>query len=769
MNFVDDAQMYFDEGLNPLPLNENKSPKLEKNHNFLYDKIDRIESRFSNCDKIGIACGLVSDGFYAIDFDCHNGQNVKEIFEEFCSFTWVKELFDNGFLTAFSTAGGGYHVYFKLKKAIKPIVFARWDDKSVMIEMRASGQYVATYPSNGYKPVIGVEIIKLQHVDNHEFFTDCLFSFNKFEQVFEKNENKSPNKEWGKSWKNDTPEGKYNLEFGDEAKKMLVNSGWQYMETRKDGVEYWTRPNKDPKDGFSATWGHQKNMFYIFSQDGSISPFEALKSYSPFNIYTIIKCDGDWKKAKDDLRKRFKMDDTDKFWSVSQDGKYSLNNYKFKKFLEANDFFKNSPNELSTFDFIKKEGIFLNIVYEKDIKDYVIDYILENDIPEAVFNMLTGNLKFFKREYLSLIKSQQIKTMKDTKDECFLFYKNCIVKVTKDQKETLSYNDVDMSIWKKQVINRDYNKIDHHDAVYRKFIWLISGKNEKKYKAFQTVIGYLLHSFKTNSNNKAIIFNDEIISDVPNGRSGKGLFWNALSHLKNVQSIDGKTFDFNKSFPYQTVATDCQVLVFDDVKKGFIFENLFSVITEGITIEYKNKGSIKLAVQDSPKIIITTNYTIAGDSASHNARKYEVEMSSYFNDEYTPKMEFDHELFTDWDDNEWAKFDAYMIECIRIYLQKGLLEMPLNNLNIRKILDQVGQELFQFFENLELNKTLSVKELYDKFLILYPEKRNKFSQTTITKNIQKYAKYKEYECKITRPGGNTHIMITPDSQEEIPF
>jgi hypothetical protein len=770
MNFVDDAQMYFDEGFNPFPLNFDKSPKLEKNHNFLYDKIDDIDSRFKNCGKIGIACGMVSGGFYAIDFDCHNGHDIKEIYNKFISFEWIKQLFNEGYLSSYKTSGGGYHIYFKTERALKPMCFAKWGDGSVMIEMRASGQYVATYPSKGYEHISGVEIIKIQTISDHLNIIESLPSFNKYEQLYKVSESSNnAEREWGKTWKEDTPDGHYNLNYGNEAKEILVQSGWQYIETRNDGVEYWTRPNKDPKLGYSATWGHQKNMFYIFTQDSSINPLEPLKSYSPFNIYTQFKCNGDWKKAKDDLRKRFKMENIDQFWSLSQDGKYSLNNYKFKKFLESHDFFKNSPNELSTFDFIKKEGIFLNIVYEKDIKDFVIKYILENNIPEAVFNMLTGNLKFFKREYLSLLDSKEIKTMKDTKDECFLFYRNCIVKVTKDKKETLSYQDCEISIWKRQVINRDYKYVDHHHSEYRKFIWLISGQNEKKYKSFQTVIGYLLHSYKTNSNNKAIIFNDEIISEVPNGRSGKGIFWNALSHLRNVSNIDGKVFDFNKSFPYQTVATDCQILVFDDVKRGFQFENLFSLITEGITIEYKNKGSIKLSVKDSPKIIITTNYTISGDSASHNARKYEVEMSSYFNDEYTPKDEFKHELFNDWNDEEWARFDAYMMECIRIYMQSGLMEMPLKNLGIRKLLDNIGQEMYEFFDNLEINVNLSIKDLYDKYLEIYPEKKNRVSQNSITKSIKKYAGFKEYECIISRPGGITHVLLNSMPQNDIPF
>ena len=158
---------------------------------------------------------------------------------------------------------------------------------------------------------------------------------------------------------------------------------------------------------------------------------------------------------------------------------------------------------------------------------------------------------------------------------------------------------------------------------------MISGEDSERYNSFKSVIGYLLHSFKTSANNKAIIFNDEKISDNPNG-GRKGLFWNALAKMKRVASIDGKTFDFGKSFPYQTVSTDTQILVFDDVRKNFNFESLFSLITEGITLEYKGQDAIKLPVEHSPKLVITTNYTVGGVGGSHERRKFEVEMSGYF-------------------------------------------------------------------------------------------------------------------------------------------
>ena len=95
----------------------------------------------------------------------------------------------------------------------------------------------------------------------------------------------------------------------------------------------------------------------------------------------------------------------------------------------------------------------------------------------------------------------------------------------------------------------------------------------------------------------AIILNDEVISDNPEGGTGKGLFMNALSHMKKLVVIDGKSFNFEKSFAYQLVSADTQILCFDDVKKYFDFERLFSLVTEGLTLEKEKQGCYKNSIQ----------------------------------------------------------------------------------------------------------------------------------------------------------------------------
>ena len=453
----------------------------------------------------------------------------------------------------------------------------------------------------------------------------------------------------------------------------------------------------------------------------------------------------------------------DKFWSTNQDGRVSLNNFKFRRFLEIHDFFKNKPNENSSFNIIKKNGIFLEIQDEVDVKDFVLDYVLNNNLGEDVYNLLTSKVTTFKRDFLSQIESKKIDVLRDTKDIAYLFYENGVVEVKKDSQELKDYANYGLSIWKDQIINRNYIESDHHDSEFRTFIWKISGENVDRYNTFQSVIGYLVHSYKSNGNNKAIILNDEMISDEPNGRSGKGLFWNALKHMKKVQSIDGKQFSFAGDFPYQSVKTDCQVLVFDDVKRNFLFENLFSVITEGIEITYKGKDTIKLPVEDSPKILITTNYTIKGTGGSHDARKFEVELSTFFNSGHTPIDFFKHYLFNDWDKLEWARFDCYIIECIKKYLNFGLMNYESISLPFKKFELEITKGLFEIIETIKSNEWIVFDDFYNLYVQNVVKKWDAQTKNTVTRNLKKYIAFYNYKYEEIVNNGVKKFKIIRDA------
>jgi hypothetical protein len=466
-------------------------------------------------------------------------------------------------------------------------------------------------------------------------------------------------------------------------------------------------------------------------------------------------------KIKEEIEQIKKNIDLTKFWDYNEKGEIQIKAYNFKIYLESLNFFKFYPvDSTKPFIFITKKENFINQVNEFNIKDQLMKNLIEMNHID-VFDVVASKTFLFTPSYLSMLETANVNIEKDGEDYAMIYYKNCAVRVYKDYFDIIQYSELDGFVWENQIIDRDFVDADHHDSIFRRFIWLISGQDVEKYNTFKSILGYLLHSYKTSANNKAIILNDETISELPNGGSGKGIFINAIGHMKKLSIIDGKTFDFNKSFAYQTVSADCQVLAYDDVKRNFEFERLFSQITEGLTIEYKNQGAIKLPVKDSPKIVITTNYTIKTTGGSFERRVFEVELSNYFGVHHTPLDEFGHMLFDGWDSLEWSKFDKFQINCIQFYLEHGLKKSPTKNLALRKFINETCQEFFEFVEdgNLPIDQRLIKGEVYQKFKD-ENEDMKFLNKRLFNKWIKSYSEFKKLEYKDGNTNGSRWFALS---------
>ncbi len=107
-------------------------------------------------------------------------------------------------------------------------------------------------------------------------------------------------------------------------------------------------------------------------------------------------------------------------------------------------------------------------------------------------------------------------------------------------------------VWKDHVIDRNFT-VCQANTDYRRFIANICNGEEDRVKAMQSTIGFMMHGHKNLSFCPAVILNDEVISDNPEGGTGKGIFMNALGQMKKVVTIDGKSFTSERSFAYQLV------------------------------------------------------------------------------------------------------------------------------------------------------------------------------------------------------------------------
>lgn len=422
----------------------------------------------------------------------------------------------------------------------------------------------------------------------------------------------------------------------------------------------------------------------------------------------------------EDIKEEIKSED-DIFWEVvaTKTGfRININGWKYQRFLIKNGFSKYYPEGAEKPSFVRVVENKVNLISNDKIKDFVLKH-LEKGEHYDVWNFCSNATYLFTENYLNFIESIDLYLLQDDKDTCFLPFKNGVVKVEKNSCELIPYLDVDGYIWENQIINRTFKKTEYTLSEFDTFITRITNNKEDRYNSFISTIGYLIHSYKNKSEQKAIIFNDEEIDENPNGGSGKSLMLTAVSKFRRMVKIDGKTFSPTKSdFVYQRVSVDTQILAFDDVKKNFDFESLFSLITEGIPVNRKNKDEFYIPFDRSPKIVITTNYVINGAGGSHDRRRHEVEFHQHYNAKHQPKDEFGKYFFDDWNTEEWIRFDNFVIKCIQYYLSEGLFQVVSDNADKKRFIQNTCTEFFEFIEeeNILIEQQYYTSDILQEFI-----------------------------------------------------
>jgi hypothetical protein len=481
------------------------------------------------------------------------------------------------------------------------------------------------------------------------------------------------------------------------------------------------------------------------------------------------------------------------FWAKSDKGVVRIVNHKYKAWLEHNGFRKLYPEGSENFVFVKVEDNLISNTGTGEIKDFTLRYLHNKVADIAIFEHMAGATKYFKEDYLSMLEPIEATFVEDGPEFAMLYFRNCAVRVTRDRVEMIDYLDLEGYVWRKHIVERVWGgeaKDEPGGGDFGRFIHLIAGKDAEREASLRSTVGYLLHSHKTSAKNRAVILNDAEISENPNGGSGKGIFCQAIGKMKRVCVIDGKVFSFDKSFPYQTVGADTQVLAFDDVDKFFRFERLFSLITEGITLEKKNKDAVRLPVQRSPKIIITTNYTVGGVGGSFERRKWEVELAAHFNAKHTPLEEFGRMLFDDWDATEWSVFVRYMVGCVRDYLARGLVASTFQNLHVRKLIKETSHEFWEWASegNLRPGQRWIRTERFSEFIKEYPDyepraKPHGISQKRFTRWMSVWAQHQGLEVsegkdqagnrwtlyEDTKVAGNGAAVVIETVEDGLPF
>lgn len=371
--------------------------------------------------------------------------------------------------------------------------------------------------------------------------------------------------------------------------------------------------------------------------------------------------------------------------------------------------------------------------------------------------------QIFNKNFLELLEEFSVPQLRDTRNESFFLFKNTIIKVCKNKIDLLPYSELvrmDKSVWKSHILEREYNS----NAVinvseFQKFVENVSNKQESRIRAFMSAIGYLLHHYNGSHMGQAVVCYDEQPTDVknPQGGTGKGLFANAISQMRELAEIDGKHFKADDKFRFSSVEITSQVVAVDDLAKEVPFETFFSAITNGFTIEKKNLNSIKLDPEDSPKLLFSMNAIVNGNGGSHKRRMFIIEFSNFYSKHIITGSEKPIEdmhgvLFDriEWKDQDWSSFTKYMIDCVQFYFQNGLQPYELINVGKNALIQQTSEEFSEWTDQqqFEFGIFYKTKHLFEEYRNTYFGENAEFTQRSFTNMLKKYATSKNWDFKI---------------------
>lgn len=389
------------------------------------------------------------------------------------------------------------------------------------------------------------------------------------------------------------------------------------------------------------------------------------------------------------------------------------------------------------------------------------DFTFQSELLETIY--LKNQDQIFNRNFLELMTPFNIEELKDNKQESYFLFLNNIIKVTANNIKSIPYQklvDENKCVWKSHITQRDFNLNENFEAgEFAKFINNISRQNSKRITAVKSLIGYLLHRHNGSHMGQAGVLYDEKPTDVsnPQGGTGKGLFAQAIGNMREMASIDGKHLKDDDKFRFQSVEVTSQVVVIDDLNKDVPFEIFFSCLTDGFTIEKKNKDSIKISPEDSPKMLFTMNAIIAGNGSSHRRRMFVVEFSDHYSSKikrgHESPIEDEHGILFDrlkWSSNHWDSFTAYMLNCVQLYLNKGLQPYELINVSKNLLIQSVGEdfEKWTISKDFQLNIYYKTKHLFEEFRNTFYGENSEYKQRTFTNFLKKLAESKGWKLNV---------------------
>ena len=450
-------------------------------------------------------------------------------------------------------------------------------------------------------------------------------------------------------------------------------------------------------------------------------------------------------------------------WFKSGKTNYNLSNTRLYHFLSHMGFGRyESKNLKEGFLYIRKEGSIVKVLHPYEIENYVHAFLEERQMSPDLRDYIYKSNQLGERS-MSKLPRLDVDFNDADKHTQYLFFTKKVWKITASEIVEYKQGEVDKFVWEDKIIDFNIKKEESHfkistdpdgnldidilkqdnpyfnfminasrvhwrkeleeefesrpakeaDEYFKTHQFNIAGPNlsedeihEQKQHLINKIycIGYLLHRYKDESKPWCVFAMDNKISETgeSHGGSGKSIGLGSLNHiLKRRFYIKGRDAKVTQNdFIYHGVTEDTDFILIDDANQYLDFAFFYSEITGSLKVNPKNGQPYEIAFEDSPKFLITSNFTIKDDGPSTSRRLLFSSFSDYYhennNDEYKESRNIASDfggrnLFTGFTEAEWNAYYNFCAQCVQFFLAHPTkVSPPMDNVTKRSLRAEMG-------------------------------------------------------------------------------
>lgn len=437
-------------------------------------------------------------------------------------------------------------------------------------------------------------------------------------------------------------------------------------------------------------------------------------------------------------------------------------------FLNCNGFgLIENKNEKNGFSFVKVENNVVKEVRTRDIKAFIRNFLKSRFFDTEILNLVNNTTRLTSSAFDSLEKLE-LNFIDFDSDRQFMYFQNTAWEVTAAKVTEIKLKDLIRAVWDDELIKHDVKRlpdsfaittgehgsdieIKHQQSNYFKFLtnasrvhWrteyekrtIEQGKDASEYikanrfniagplltddeikeqkshlinKIF--TLGYNLHRFKTKSRAWLTFAMDNKIGDdtESNGRSGKTFCISSLGIFMKTITESGRNEEryLNDKHVFDRVNEHTDLVIIDDLNRNVPIGTFFDRVTGNFIVNPKNNLSYEIPYEQSPKICVTSNFSVIERDPSTEGRLLYMVFSDYYHiqsesndykESYTIRDDFGKDLFgIDYTSDEWNADLNFFADCLKFYLSTlqspniVKIQPPMGNVSIRRQKSIMGE------------------------------------------------------------------------------